>query len=182
MVVQVHSVTAHFIVAGFRCRVSYNQVLYNCGTHPCVHLSVHSIRKSVLVAHSATRMFDLVADVSAYPHFMPWCGGASAHTQNDGAVRARIDIRFGGVKSAFTTLNRHRIDRRIDMEFVDGPFTVLTGHWDFYALTAEACKVEFALDYEFAGGLIGRVIAPVFDVIAASFVDTFSARAEALYG
>lgn len=142
---------------------------------------VPHIRKSILVAHSAKRMFDLVADVPAYPHFMPWCGGASAQTLDDGMVRAKIDIRFGAVQSAFTTLNRHLLYRRIDMEFVDGPFNTLTGRWDFSALTPDACKVEFALDYEFASGMMGRVIAPVFDVIAASFVDAFSARAEALY-
>lgn len=127
-------------------------------------------------------MFALVADVAAYPQFMPWCGGASAQTQDDGAVRARINIHLGGVRSAFTTLNRHQRDKRIDMAFVEGPFTSLTGCWNFSALAADACKVEFVLDYEFASGLAGRVIAPVFDAIAASFVDAFSLRAEALYG
>lgn len=126
-------------------------------------------------------MFDLVADVPAYPQFMPWCGGASVQTLDGGMVRARIDIHFGTVQSAFTTLNRHLLHQRIDMEFVDGPFSALTGCWDFSALAADACKVEFVLNYEFASGLMGRVIAPVFDVIAGSFVDAFSARAEALY-
>lgn len=140
------------------------------------------IRKSVLVAHSARRMFDLVADVPSYPDFMPWCGGARMRQWSSDCVRASIDIHFAGVRSAFTTLNRHHPVERIEMEFVEGPFSELRGTWLFDALSADACKVQFALDYEFAGGLVGRVIAPVFDVIAASFVDAFSERAEALYG
>ena len=42
--------------------------------------------------------------------------------------------------------------------------------------------MEFALDYEFSSNLLGRLIAPVFDVIAGSFIDAFSARAERIYG
>ena len=31
--------------------------------------------KSVLVPYSAQQMYGLVADVQAYPAFLPWCGG-----------------------------------------------------------------------------------------------------------
>ena len=140
------------------------------------------IRKSVLVPYSAQRMFDLVADVSAYPSFMPWCSGARALLQEDGRVRATIDIDYRGVRSGFSTINRYRTPEKIDMAFADGPFEALAGVWHFSALTADACKVEFALDYEFAGGLLGRLIAPIFDFIANSFIDAFARRAEVLYG
>jgi len=33
-------------------------------------------RRSVLVAHSATMMYDLVWDVDRYCTFLPWCGGS----------------------------------------------------------------------------------------------------------
>lgn len=140
------------------------------------------IRKSVLVPFSASRMFDLVADVSAYPQFMPWCGGARSQPEEDGRFRASIDIAYRGVRSGFSTLNRHVFPEAIEMEFAEGPFASLSGRWRFGALAPEACKVEFSLDYAFASGVLGRVIAPVFDHIAGSFVDAFSRRAEALYG
>jgi ribosome-associated toxin RatA of RatAB toxin-antitoxin module len=140
------------------------------------------IRKSVLVPYSATRMFTLVAGVRDYPQFMPWCGGAHEAREADGRVRARLDIDYLGVRSSFTTLNRHDSPRGIAMEFADGPFTALRGQWSFKRLDDEACKVELALDYEFAGGVLGRLVAPVFDGIANTFVDAFARRAEALYG
>ena len=127
-------------------------------------------------------MFDLVADVPSYPHFMPWCGGARAEPTGDGRVRASIDIDFRGVRSGFATVNRHHPPERIEMTFADGPFKALGGLWRFTALTAEASKVEVELDYEFAGGLMGRLIAPVFDYVANAFIDAFAQRAEALYG
>jgi ribosome-associated toxin RatA of RatAB toxin-antitoxin module len=127
-------------------------------------------------------MFELVADVPSYPQFMPWCGGARLLDEPDGRVRATIDINYRGIRSGFTTLNRHRETELIEMEFADGPFSSLAGRWQFAALDEAACKVEFALDYEFAGSILGRMIAPVFDVIAASFIDAFSSRAENIYG
>ena len=45
------------------------------------------VLKSVLVAYSARRMFDLVDDVERYPEFLPWCGGARImEVRADGSV------------------------------------------------------------------------------------------------
>ena len=140
------------------------------------------INKSVLVPYSALRMFTLVAAVGDYPQFMPWCGGAREATLPDGSIRATIDIDFHGVRSSFSTLNRHREPDAIAMQFADGPFSALSGQWKFISLEPEACKVEFDLRYEFAGTVLGRLVAPVFDGIANSFIDAFARRAEALYG
>jgi ribosome-associated toxin RatA of RatAB toxin-antitoxin module len=41
--------------------------------------------------------------------------------------------------------------------------------------------VHLNLHYDFAPGLLGRAIAPVFETIAGSLVDSFSRRAEAIY-
>ena len=146
------------------------------------NIDVPQIRKSVLVPYSVTRMFNLVADVPAYPLFMPWCGGAHVEPAGDGRVRACIEIDYRGVRSGFATLNRYFVEDRIEMEFADGPFSALGGLWRFTALKADACKVEFELDYEFANGVLGRLVAPVFDFIANAFIDAFARRAEVLYG
>ena len=140
------------------------------------------IRKSVLVPYSAKRMFDLVATVQHYPQFMPWCGGARQAAEADGRMRTSIDINYHGVRSSFTTLNTIDEPRLIALQFADGPFADLKGAWRFSVLDSDACKVEFDLDYEFASSMLGRLVAPVFDVIANSFIDAFARRAEVLYG
>jgi ribosome-associated toxin RatA of RatAB toxin-antitoxin module len=67
------------------------------------------------------------------------------------------------------------------MRLLSGPFRSLEGRWRFIALSAEACKVEFRLDYHFSSGLLEKVIGPVFAHITATFVDSFVSRAEAVY-
>jgi len=37
------------------------------------------VNKTVLIGHSAERMFSLVTDVASYPDFLPWCGGVDIY-------------------------------------------------------------------------------------------------------
>jgi ribosome-associated toxin RatA of RatAB toxin-antitoxin module len=143
---------------------------------------MHRVDRSILVPYSAERMFDLVADVAAYPQFLPWCAGASARTQVPHGVQARLAIDYRGVRSQFTTHNVHLRPTLIRMELIDGPFRKLQGQWRFRPLRADGCRVELHLQYVFTMGLLGAAIAPVFDSISASLIDAFSQRADALYG
>jgi ribosome-associated toxin RatA of RatAB toxin-antitoxin module len=127
-------------------------------------------------------MFGLVERVEDYPAFLPWCGGTQVHERSPERMLATIRIDFRGLQQSFTTENLHEPDRSIRMRLRDGPFQRLDGGWLFTPLRADACKVEFALDYAFAGPLLSRALSPVFDQIAASFVDAFVRRAEAVHG
>ena len=143
---------------------------------------MHRVERSVLVPYSDAEMFGLVADVKSYPSFLPWCAAAHVRPQHDGAVQATVDIHYRGVKSSFTTRNAHDAPRAIRMELVHGPFRRLGGEWTFTPLRADACKVHLHLHFQFASGMVGKIIAPVFEGIANSLVDAFSRRAEAVYG
>jgi ribosome-associated toxin RatA of RatAB toxin-antitoxin module len=143
---------------------------------------MHSVTKSILLPYSANQMFDLVERVEDYPQFLPWCGGTEVHERRDGLVVATVRIDFKGLHQSFTTENRHERPNRITMRLVKGPFRRLDGEWQFTPLREDACKVTFALDYVFSGSIISRVLAPVFDHIADTFVDAFVRRAEAIHG
>jgi ribosome-associated toxin RatA of RatAB toxin-antitoxin module len=140
------------------------------------------VQRSIYVHYSAEQMFDLVEDVESYPQFLPWCAGSRILADREGGVDASIDIAYRGIRARFTTRNQHRYPEQIRLELVEGPFRSLTGHWDFLPLRTGACKVHLALDYVFVSGLLGRAVAPVFDAIANSMVDSFAQRAERLYG
>ncbi len=127
-------------------------------------------------------MFDLVDRVEDYPKFLPWCGGTEVSRENDEQLVATILIDYRGLKQRFTTANTQRPPEVISMRLRDGPFSRLEGEWRFLALRAGACKVDFALEYAFAGGILGRALAPVFDTIARSFIDAFVRRADQIYG
>jgi ribosome-associated toxin RatA of RatAB toxin-antitoxin module len=95
---------------------------------------------------------------------------------------ATLRIDFRGLRQSFTTENVHEPHRRIALRLRDGPFSRLDGEWLFTPLRDDACKIEFQLDYVFAGPLLSKALSPVFDQIAATFVDAFVRRAEALHG
>ena len=139
------------------------------------------VMRSVLVAHSAQRMFDLVDRVELYPQFLPWCGGAHVlETRADGKT-ARIDIDYHGVRAHFTTDNVNRPGESIVITLRDGPFRHLHGEWRFSPLAAQGCKVALALAYEFATPLLERAVGPVFGHIANTFIDSFVRRAESIH-
>lgn len=140
-----------------------------------------TVSKSVLVPYSARQMFDLVERVEDYPRFLPWCSGSSVSERSDAGMTATVEIDFKGLRQRFTTINAHAPGERIDMCLKEGPFSRLQGTWQFVALRDDACKVSFELDYAFAGGLISRLLAPVFDQIASTMVDAFVRRAEQLH-
>ncbi|OIQ77446.1 ribosome association toxin RatA [mine drainage metagenome] len=141
------------------------------------------VHKSVLIWYSPQEMYDLVTDVEAYPQFLPWCGGATVEAEEGDTVRATVVIDFKGIRQSFTTRNTNLPGREVQMRLVEGPFSDLQGRWVFNPLAdGKACKVEFLLDYRFSNFLVEKVIGPVFNHIASSFVDAFVHRAKAVYG
>jgi ribosome-associated toxin RatA of RatAB toxin-antitoxin module len=54
--------------------------------------------------------------------------------------------------------------------------------WRFKPLGESACEVEFYLSYEFSYRLFEKIIGPVFNQIANTFVDAFVKRARQVYG
>jgi ribosome-associated toxin RatA of RatAB toxin-antitoxin module len=140
------------------------------------------VHKSVLLGYSAEQMFELVAKVEDYPAFLPWCGGVEVRERGENSVVASVGINYHGVKQHFTTANMNTPPTMIKMNLVDGPFKSLHGTWTFKPLRADACKVELDLQYEFSSRLLEQVIGPVFGMIANSMVDSFTKRAETVYG
>ena len=140
------------------------------------------VNKSVLVAHSAQQMFDLVDKVEAYPEFLPWCSGSQVKSRQDHRMVATIHIDYMHIKQHFTTENTNETPSLIKMRLLDGPFKHLDGEWRFKALGDAACKIEFILHYEFSSKLLDTVLGPVFGYIANSFVEAFIQRAEEVYG
>ena len=139
------------------------------------------VEKTVLVHHSTQQMFSLVDNIESYPSFLPWCGGASVESKEGHLIHATVMIDFHHVKKSFTTENRRDAPHLIEMKLVDGPFEILDGRWRFIPLGEKACKIDFRLHYEFSNKLLEALVGPIFNLIANSFVDAFTRRAEKVY-
>ena len=140
------------------------------------------VEKSVLIGHSAAKMYALVADVNAYPQFLPWCSATEVRQLDAHRAAATLHINYHGLHLNFTTENQMDEGALIDMKLVDGPFKHLDGFWRFVPLAEQACKIEFRLSYELSGKLMEKLAGPVFSHIANSFVEVFVKRAVAIYG
>jgi ribosome-associated toxin RatA of RatAB toxin-antitoxin module len=103
-------------------------------------------------------------------------------------MTARLHLHYAGVRHAFTTRNNHVPDASVEVNLVDGPFSLLEGSWQFVPLAmpgddqALACRIEFDLRYAFSSRALEAVVSPVFDRVANTFVDSFVRRAEEVYG
>ena len=143
---------------------------------------MESVDRSALVPYTPREMFELVSDIEAYPRFLPWCRGARVLSRGIDEVRARIEFSVGGVTRAFTTRNRHHVNKMIEMHLVDGPFSRLDGFWRFDPLGEEGSKIALFLEYDFSNRVLGLVVGPVFGQIANTLVDAFQQRAVEIYG
>ncbi|QVL45391.1 MAG: type II toxin-antitoxin system RatA family toxin [Methylophilaceae bacterium] len=142
---------------------------------------MNKVEKTVLVMHSAQEMFNLVDRVEDYPQFLPWCGGIDLHERTDVRTSATLHINYHGIKQNFTTINSKVFPISMDIALKDGPFKHLEGDWRFIELRENACKIQFRLNYEFANGFLEKLISPVFNHIATTFVDSFVTRADNIY-
>jgi ribosome-associated toxin RatA of RatAB toxin-antitoxin module len=136
------------------------------------------VRRTLLVEHSAERMFDLIESAEHYPEFLPWCAGAAIVERNDEIVVADIMVAVRGVRFDFRTRNPKRRPEWMAIELEHGPFRHFHGEWQLTPLGAEGCKILFDMRYDFEHSVLGRLAAPVFDRIASTLVDAFVVRAE----
>ena len=127
-------------------------------------------------------MFDLVADIERYPHFLPWCRRAQVHERTPTEVTASLEIARGPLRKRLTTRNRMVDSERIDIELVDGPFSHLDGHWRFRGVSPRRCNVGFEMRFEVSNRVLARVLAPLFEEIARTMVDAFRRRAHEVFG
>jgi ribosome-associated toxin RatA of RatAB toxin-antitoxin module len=149
------------------------------------------VKKSVLLWYAPHEIYQLVTDVEKYPQFLPWCERAEVLSHDAEGLTARLHLAYSGIRHAFTTRNLHVPDQSVRIGLVDGPFSLLDGHWRFVPLAlpggpqateSGACKIEFELRYAFANAVLEAAISPVFDRIADTFVDSFVRRAEQVHG
>jgi coenzyme Q-binding protein COQ10 len=140
------------------------------------------------VQHSASDMFDLVADVERYPQFVPLCSALSVRkrTKETGGkeiIVADMTVAYKLVSETFTsrvTLDREKLE--ILVEYIEGPFRKMNNRWNFRPAGERACDVEFFIAYEFRSRTLGMLMGTVFDAAFRRFASAFERRADEVYG
>lgn len=136
---------------------------------------------------SAAEMYELVADVARYPEFLPWTAAARIRSRRpieDGEVmEADLVISFKVFRERFgSRVTLRPAARRIDTEYLDGPFRYLRSHWSFRDLPEGGCEVSFFVDFEFRTPILQKIVGLVFHEAMQRVVKAFERRAVELYG
>lgn len=135
---------------------------------------------------SAEQMFDLVADVESYPKFLPWTAAARVRSETereDGAreMEADLVISFKVFRERFgSRVVLWDEDRRIETEYIDGPFKYMRSNWKF-APADGGCTVEFDVDFAFRNKLLQTAAEVFFYEAMRRIVRAFEERAYALH-
>ena len=136
--------------------------------------------------YTAQQMYDLVADVAAYPQFLPWCAAARIRSrvpQGDAVeMLADLVISFKVFRERFgSRVVLHPMTKHIDTEYLDGPFKYMKSTWDFADVDG-GCEVKFFVDFEFKNIILQKAIGLVFYEAMNRIVAAFENRAKALHG
>ena len=151
------------------------------------------MRKSEMPAHSETRhlpysaeqMFALVADVANYPKFLPWTAAARIRSRDEMAdhtvMLADLIVSFKVFREKFGSRVVLWPDpRRIETEYIDGPFKFLHSVWTFKEVDG-GCDVHFEVDFEFKNRLLQGAAGMFFNQAMQTIVRAFERRAAELY-
>ena len=140
------------------------------------------------VQHSASDMFDLVADVEHYPEFVPLCRSLSVRKRAKDAegrdvITADMTVAYKLISETFTsrvTLDRKKLE--VLVEYIEGPFQKMNNRWNFRPGGDHTCDVEFFIAYEFRSRTLGLLMGAMFDAAFRRFSAAFERRADQVYG
>lgn len=146
-----------------------------------------SFERKHSVNFSASNMFDLVADIEQYPDFLPMCEGlvvqSSREKQGRELLMASMSVGYKGIRETFSTkVMLHKEARKIEAQYIDGPFKYLNNSWAFKETGAHTCDIVFFIDYEFKSKVLGVLMGSMFDRAFNKYVEAFEARAAHVYG
>lgn len=143
-----------------------------------------------ILPYSAQQMYDLVADVTQYPKFLPWCAAARVRSVSEDEpgvklMKADLVISFKVFRERFGSNVVMRPDQnRLEIEYLDGPFKYMKSSWDFADVpdAPGSCEVKFFVDFEFRNAVLQGIIGVVFNEAMHRIVRAFERRAAELYG
>ncbi len=133
------------------------------------------------IAVSASRMFDVVMDIEAYPDFLPWVAGARVLTRGEGELAAELTADLGGKQYRFQTVDRFVPGKIVEIRLLQGPFRFLESLWTFEATGEDRCRVHFSIEFEFKNMMLDLVASPLFATACKSMVHAFEKRSLTLW-
>ena len=134
-----------------------------------------------ILPYTPEQLFDLVADVGSYQHFLPWVAATRIREDDETGMVADLIVGFGALKETFTSRVKKDRPHQIDIDYIEGPLKYLHNHWKFRAVPGGS-EVDFCVDFAFRNRIFEALAGQMFDRALRRMIGAFEARAAVLYG
>ncbi|CAL7947411.1 unnamed protein product [Xylocopa violacea] len=139
-----------------------------------------------LIGFSMEQIYDVVADVQNYKHFVPFCKKSDVVFKSNEMLKANLVIGFPPINESYTskvTLVRPRL---VKAECSDGRlFNHLNTLWLFspgLKNNAQTCVIDFSLSFEFKSIIHSHLSNLFFNEIVRQMENAFLTEAGRRYG
>ncbi len=143
-----------------------------------------SFEKVALVPFSQKEMYDLVANVAAYPDFLPWCHQVDILDSGVNSQVVRIVLSQHRLNLSLTTLATFQPETSLHLKQVEASFlSSFEGQWDFAPATDTpvACHVTFTVNYCFPNFMAELALSPFFGMVVRMLPSLFINQAHKIY-
>mgnify|MGYP003583493297 CR=1 FL=1 len=132
--------------------------------------------------YTPEQMFDLVADVPAYPEFLPWVSAIRLRSNSETEMLADMIVGFKALRETFTSKVNKERPGKIHIDYVDGPLKYLHNEWAFKSDGAGGVLIDFTVDFAFKNRMFEMLAGQMFDRALRKMISAFETRAAELYG
>lgn len=138
-------------------------------------------RETRTVPFTATQMHALVADVAAYPQFLPWITDTKVRPLHPDAFQAEVTVGYGLLSLQYTSCVTLTPPHHILTHSRSSALKHLENRWSFEEVGPQQCRIDFFIDFDFTQPLFQHALNAVFGQVSQAMVRAFEKRAEKVY-
>ncbi len=136
--------------------------------------------------YTAEQICELVADIDAYPRFIPWIKSLNAKERTvDGAVArcvAEVVAGYKLIRERFSTaVVVDRANHRVTADLVKGPFRHLSAVWQITSQPS-GCSIDFLIELDIKIPFLKNLLEQKLEMASERLMACFEAEASVCYG